>query len=217
MAINLLLADDDALIREGLNIILSMDSNFKVIACASNGKEALEACLGAEPIDVALLDIRMPFMDGVTATREICSRTKVKVLILTTFDDDENIREAVRAGAKGYLLKNNTPDKIKSAIRMVFEGGSVMEDSVFEKLRVTLSDAAAPKPLASAFDTSRFSERELEIMRLIAQGLSNREIASELFISEGTAKNYITSILDKTGLEHRTQVAIYYLNGGKLK
>ncbi len=216
MAIRLLLADDDALIREGLNIILGMDPDFSIAACASNGKEAYEACLAHPDIDVALVDIRMPVMDGVAATREICKKTSVKVLILTTFDDDSHIKNAILSGAKGYLLKNNTPEKIKAAIKMVHQGGSVMEHVVLEKLKDNLTPAPSAQN-GGILDTTLFSDRELEIMRLIAEGLSNREIAGSLFISEGTVKNYITSILDKTGLEHRTQVAIYYLNGGKLK
>ncbi|MCX7773469.1 MAG: response regulator transcription factor [Clostridia bacterium] len=216
MAIRLLLADDDALIREGLNIILGMDPDFQIIACAENGRQAVDACLGHPEIDVALVDIRMPVMDGVAATKEICERTKTKVLILTTFDDDSHIRDAIQSGAKGYLLKNNTPDKIKAAVKLVHQGGSVMENVVLEKLKDNLSGSSQPSAKKS-IDTSLFSERELEIMRLISEGLSNREIASTLFISEGTVKNHITSILDKTGLEHRTQVAIYYINGGTLR
>lgn len=217
MAIKVLLVDDDALIREGLNIILSMDPEFQVVACAANGKEAVAEALNHPDIDVALIDIRMPIMDGVQATREICRQTKVKVLILTTFDDDVHIRDAIKAGAMGYLLKNNAPDKIKSAIRLVYQGGSVMEDLVLESLRSNLSDDMKAPSTPSGLDVTLFSERELEIMKLISEGLSNREITSKLFISEGTVKNYITSILDKTQLDHRTQVAIYYLNGGKLK
>lgn len=214
MAIQLILADDDALIREGLAIILGMDPDFKITACASNGKEAVEACLQNPDTDIALVDIRMPIMDGVAATREICSKTRVKVLILTTFDDDEHIRDAITAGAKGYLLKNNPPDKIKSSLRLVHQGGSVVENLVLHSL---LGSARQDRQEVQSLDTSVFSERELEVMRLIAQGLSNREIASSLFISEGTVKNHITSILNKTGLEHRTQVAIYFINGGRLK
>lgn len=213
MAVNLIIADDDALIREGLNIILGMDPDFKIVACAANGKEAVEACLNHPEIDVALVDIRMPVMDGVEATRAICSQTGVKVLILTTFDDDDHIREAIKAGAKGYLLKNNPPEKIKSSIRLVQQGGSVVEDLVLKSLLTAVPQDKSAEP--ESIDTSLFSERELEVMKLIAEGRSNREIASTLFISEGTVKNYITSILSKTGLEHRTQVAIYYINGKK--
>jgi DNA-binding NarL/FixJ family response regulator len=137
------------------------------------------------------------------------------VLILTTFDDDDHIREAIKAGAKGYLLKNNPPEKIKSSIRLVQQGGSVVEDLVLKSLLSAVPQDKNEEP--ESIDTSQFSERELEVMKLIAQGLSNREIASRLFISEGTVKNHITSILNKTGLEHRTQVAIYYINGKKPK
>lgn len=216
MAINILLADDDALITGSLNIILGMDSEFFISACAENGKAAVEICLSSPNIDVALLDIRMPIMDGVAATREICSRTTVKVLILTTFDDDTLIREAILNGAKGYLLKNSTPDKIKAAIKMVYQGGSVMEGSILDKLKDTLTQSSRFSSEKS-FNSSLFSDRELDIMKLISEGLSNKEIAATLFISEGTVKNHITSILNKTGLQHRTQVAIYYLNKGQLK
>jgi len=215
MAVNLIIADDDALIREGLNIILGMDPDFTVVACAADGREAVEACLNHPDVDVALVDIRMPVMDGVEATKAICSQTGVKVLILTTFDDDDHIREAIKAGAKGYLLKNNPPEKIKSSIRLVQQGGSVVEDLVLKSLLSAVPQDKNEEP--ESIDTSQFSERELEVMKLIAQGLSNREIASRLFISEGTVKNHITSILNKTGLEHRTQVAIYYINGKKPK
>lgn len=210
MAIKLLIADDDSLIREGLKIILGMDEDFEITACVENGLQAVDFC-AREQVDVALLDVRMPVMNGVQATREICAKTGTKPLILTTFDDDEYITEAIKYGAKGYLLKNNPPDKIKDAIRMVYSGTTVMQDVVFDKIKEGLG---APK--AGQIDKSLFSERELEIMDLIAKGYSNKGIAKELYISEGTVKNYVTSVLNKTGLEHRTQIAIYYINGGKL-
>lgn len=209
MVIKLLIADDDALIREGLKIILGLDQDFDIVACVENGLEAVEFCT-QNLVDVALLDVRMPVMNGVLATREICARTKTKPLILTTFDDEAFITEAINYGAKGYLLKDTPPDKIKSAIRLVYGGNTVMQDVVMGKLIEGLGTTKK-----STIDKSLFSERELGVMELIAKGRSNREIAKQLFISEGTAKNYITSILNKTGLEHRTQVAIYYLNGGK--
>lgn len=209
MVIKLLIADDDALIREGLRIILGLDQDFDIVACVENGLEAVEFCT-QNLVDVALLDVRMPVMNGVLATREICAKTRTKPLILTTFDDEAFITEAIKYGAKGYLLKDTPPDKIKSAIRLVYGGNTVMQDVVLGKLIEGLGTTKR-----STIDKSLFSERELGIMELIAKGLSNREIAKHLFISEGTAKNYITSILNKTGLEHRTQVAIYYLNGGK--
>ncbi len=210
MEIKLLIADDDALIREGLKIILGLDQDFEIVACVENGLEAVEFC-SQNPVDVALLDVRMPVMNGVQATREICAKTRTKPLILTTFDDEDFITEAIQYGAKGYLLKDTPPDKIKSAIRLVHGGNTVMQDVVLSKLIEGLGSKKR-----RSVDKSLFSERELGIMELIAKGFANREIAKQLYISEGTVKNYITSILNKTGLEHRTQVAIYYLNGGKI-
>ncbi len=149
-------------------------------------------------------------MDGLQASREISEKTTVKPLILTTFDDDDFILTAVKNGSRGYLLKNSSPDRIMDAIKMVYEGGIVMQDSVMKKIREEL--VTNPK-VKIAEDL--FSDREMDIIKLISKGLANREIAKKLYVSEGTVKNYITSILNKTGLEHRTQIAIYYLTGSK--
>ncbi|MDI3310845.1 MAG: response regulator transcription factor, partial [Thermoanaerobacterium sp.] len=180
--------------------------DFEVVSCVDNGLKALEYCM-KNPVDVALIDVRMPVLNGVEATKEICTKTDTKVLILTTFDDDEYIFDAIKNGAKGYLLKNNSPDKIKDAIKMLYAGNSVIQDVVLEKIKVGLNDNK------NNIDISLFSKREIEIMELIAKGLSNKEIAKRLYISEGTVKNYITSILNKTGLRHRTQIAIYVSKG----
>lgn len=210
MSIKLLIADDDCLIREGLKIILENEPNFEIVRCVENGHEAVEECSRSE-IDIVLMDIRMPIMNGVQATRAICNDTQTKVVILTTFDDDEFIVDAVKYGARGYLLKSSTPEKIKDTIKMVYNGGTVMQDIIMDKIKDELCADKKGK-----IDNTMFSKREFEIMQLIAKGMSNREIAGKIFISEGTIKNYITSILNKTGLEHRTQIAIYYLNGGKI-
>lgn len=210
MAIKLIIADDDPLIRESLKIILGMDDSFEILACVEDGLKAVEIC-SKTSVDVALLDVRMPVLNGLQAAREITDNTKTKTLILTTFDDDDFIIEAVKCGASGYLLKNNPPDKIKDAIKLVYSGTTVMQDVVMDRIRNGLSSNPSNK-----IDKSLFTERELEIMECISKGLSNKEISGKLFISEGTVKNYITSILDKTELEHRTQIAIYYLNGGKI-
>jgi DNA-binding NarL/FixJ family response regulator len=210
MGIRLLIADDDPLIRESLKIILGLDKDFKVLASVENGLLAADFCIRNE-VDVALLDIRMPILNGVQAVKEITSKTKTKALILTTFDDDEYIKEALKNGARGYLLKNNPPDKIKDAIRVVHAGNSVMQDEILDKVKEGFNSSAADK-----MDWSRFTEREIDVIKAVAEGLSNKEISKKLFISEGTVKNYITSILDKTGLEHRTQIAIYYLKGGNI-
>lgn len=210
MPIKLLIADDDSLIRESLKIILGMDEEFEVIECAKDGFEAVQACIDNN-IDVALVDIQMPVLNGVGAIKEITKKTATKCIILTTFDDDEYIIDAVKSGAKGYLLKNNTPEKIKDAIKMVNSGSTVMQDVVLDKIRNDIG-----KERKGQIDITKFTEREIEIMKLISKGLSNGEISKELFISEGTVKNYISSILNKTDLKHRTQIAIYYINGGRI-
>ena len=210
MPIKLLIADDDSLIRESLKIIIGFDADFEVVAAVENGREAVEYCKANE-VEVALLDVRMPILNGVQAIKEIGECSEAKCLILTTFDEDAFIKDAMNFGAKGYILKNNSPDKIKDAIRAVNSGNMVVENVIMEK--VMNSSQGIP---GSNIDKELFTERELEIMNAISEGLSNREISGRLFISEGTVKNYISSILSKTGLEHRTQIAIYYLRGGNI-
>jgi DNA-binding NarL/FixJ family response regulator len=209
LPIKILIADDDSLIRESLKIILGLDEEFNVLACVENGQEAIKYCLNNQ-VDVALLDIRMPVLNGVEAIKEIAEKTSTKCLILTTFDEDEYINSAVRYGAKGYILKNNSPDKIKAAIKVVYSGNLVMQEGILDKVLKEIDNDNSSK-----LNKDLFTERELDVMGAIADGLSNRAISGRLFISEGTVKNYITSILDKTNLEHRTQIAIYYLKGGK--
>ncbi|NNU78696.1 response regulator transcription factor [Clostridium estertheticum] len=208
MPIKILIADDDSLIREGLKIIIGLDEEFIVMGCVENGLEAVEYCLNNQ-VDVALLDIRMPILNGVEAIKEISLKTKTKCLILTTFDEDEYINSAIRYGAKGYILKNNSPDKIKAAIKVVNSGNMVMQEGIIDKVLKGIDSDNSSK-----LNKDLFTIREMEIMQAIADGLSNRKISARLFISEGTVKNYITSILNKTSLEHRTQIAIYYLKGG---
>ncbi|MGV3489222.1 MAG: response regulator [Tuberibacillus sp.] len=206
----MLIADDNSFIREGLRIILSTYENFEVIGTVENGRQAVEFCQGHD-VDIALLDVRMPVMNGVEAAKLISEQTKTKPLILTTFDDDEYILDAIKNGAKGYLLKNTDPERIRDAIESVYNGHSVMQDIGLDKIKINLK--ASNKETTPRIDQSLFTARELDIMALIAKGQSNKEISKQLFISEGTVANYITSILGKTGLEHRTQIAIYYLKG----
>lgn len=208
MKIKVIIADDNSFIREGMKIILNTYEEFEVLETVNDGLEALAFCKKHE-VDVALLDVRMPNMNGVEATKLITEQTKTKPLILTTFDDDVYILDAIKNGAKGYLLKNNDPEQIRDAIKSVFNGNTVMQEVVLEKIKANLGEN---KP-ESKVDMSLFTERELDIMSLIAKGLSNKEISKQLFISEGTIANYISSILGKTGLNHRTQIAIYYLTG----
>ncbi|WML58881.1 response regulator transcription factor [Neobacillus sp. PS2-9] len=210
MKIKVIIADDNSFIREGLKIILSTYAEFDVLDTVSDGKEAVDYCQMHE-VDIALLDVRMPHMNGVEATKLLTEKTKTKPIILTTFDDDEYITDAIKNGAKGYLLKNNDPEQIRDAIKSVYKGNSIIQDVILEKLKLNLGGGT--KPSDTKLDLSLFTERERDIMSLIAKGYSNKAISKELFISEGTVANYITSILNKTGLEHRTQIAIYYLTG----
>ena len=209
MPIRVLIADDDALIREGLKIILQSDDRFEVAECVDNGRKAVEYC-STNQVDVALLDVRMPVMDGLEAAREISAKTGTRTLILTTFDDDDFILNAVRYGARGYLLKSSPPSRIMDAIRIVHDGGTVMQDVALDIIKGELSSGRR-----KGIPDGLLTEREMEIAELVAKGFSNRDIAARLFMSEGTVKNYISAILSKTGLEHRTQLAVYYLTGEK--
>ena len=224
MTIRVLLADDNPFVREGMRIILSTFEGFEVAAAVEDGEQAADYCERHE-VDVALLDVQMPKMNGVEAAKRITERTRTRVLILTTFDDDEYIEEAIRNGAMGYLLKNNDPEKIRDAIRTVYNGHHVLQNTVLEKLTAMKGTGDGGKAEErkpddgpdgcglSAAERGKFTERELDVMALIAKGLTNREIARTLYLSEGTVANHITSILGKTGMTHRTQIAIYYLTG----
>lgn len=209
MKIKLAIVDDDELIRESLNIILSRDIEIEIVGLFENGRKFLEYGL-KEEVDVALVDIRMPELNGVDLTKEVTKRLKTKIIILTTFDEDEYISAALKNGAKGYLLKNTNPKKIIESIKVVYSGSGVIQDEILDKIKNTINFDNK----GSNIDKSLFTERELEIMEAISEGLSNKEISKKLFISEGTVKNYITTIFQKTSLSHRTQIAIYYLKGG---
>jgi DNA-binding NarL/FixJ family response regulator len=207
--IKVIIADDSDFVRDGMKIILDVDDNFDVIGCAANGKEAIELAEQNVP-DVFLMDIQMPVMDGIEATKYIVEHNLGKVLILTTFDDDDLVKKALKNGAKGYLIKNHTPERLKQMIKSVYSGISVVEEKMLESL--TGSDQ---KDSSSGFNPENYSERELDIIKAVADGLSNKQIAEKLFISEGTVKNYITNILSKEDLSHRTALAVYYLTGKK--
>jgi DNA-binding NarL/FixJ family response regulator len=206
--IKVIIADDDDFVRDGMRIILNVDEEFQVLGCAKNGREALDVAM-KDKADVILMDIQMPEMDGIEATMEIVKRRLGKVLILTTFDDDELVDKAIKNGANGYLIKNHTPDQLKQMIKSIHYGVNILDGQVFSKF----TDSGI-KP-NSCFDSSTFTPRELDIIVSIAEGLSNKEIAEKLFISEGTVKNHISTILEKGNMSHRTQVAVYYLTGIK--
>lgn len=206
--IKVIIADDSDFVRDGMRIILEVDEDFEVIGCARNGREAIEIAKESTP-DIFLMDIQMPEMDGIEATKYIVENNLGKVLILTTFDDDELVQNALKNGAKGYLIKNHTPEHLKQMIKSVYHGTGVMEDTILENL------AKNKEMKASGFSEERYTAREMDIIKAVADGLSNKEIANKLFITEGTVKNYITSILAKENLSHRTALAVYYLTGKK--
>ncbi|XID96086.1 response regulator [Paenibacillaceae bacterium WGS1546] len=213
--IKVIVADDNSFVREGLKIILSSFPEFEVLTTVGNGQEAVTYCR-QHAVDVALLDVRMPIMNGVEATRLLVETTTTKPLILTTFNEDEYVQDAVRFGAKGYLLKNNDPEYIRDAIRTVSNGHLVLQDAVADKLKNQWVPHSG-KQADGRIDKGPFTEREWGIMTLIAEGYTNKEIAGQMHISEGTVANHITSILGKTGLQHRTQIAIYYWTGKRMK
>ncbi len=206
--IKVIIADDSDFVRDGMRIILEVDEDFEVIGCARNGREAIELAKKSTP-DIFLMDIQMPEMDGIEATKYIVENKLGKVLILTTFDDDELVQNALKNGAKGYLIKNHTPEHLKQMIKSVYNGTGVMEEVILENL------AKNTDMKASGFSEQGYTAREMDIVRAVAEGLSNKEIANKLFITEGTVKNYITSILAKENLSHRTALAVYYLTGKK--
>lgn len=205
--IKVLIADDSDFVRDGMRIILSVDEEFEVLGCAANGKEAVELAK-KNPPDVILMDIQMPEMDGIEATQYIVQHNLGKVLILTTFDDYDLVQKALKNGAKGYLIKNHTPEHLKQMIKSVYHGTAVVEEKFLEDVTKGMKTVQA-----DGFCAGYYTERELDIIRAVAEGLSNKEIAEKLFISEGTVKNYITTTLAKEGLSHRTALAVYYLTG----
>ena len=212
--IKVMIADDSDFVRDGMKIILDVDDDFEVLGTAANGRELIKLAENNRP-DVILMDIQMPEMDGIEATRHIVERDLGKVLILTTFDDDELVQQALKNGAKGYLIKNHTPEHLKQMIKSVYNGTGVMEESILQTLAGRAGNTEDRTPQSGGFDPSGYSERELDIVRAVAEGLSNKEIAAKLYISEGTVKNYITNILAKENLSHRTALAVYYLTGKK--
>ncbi len=206
--IRLLLVDDQRLMRDGLRTLLELESDFDVVGEAENGAGALEAYRQLDP-DVILMDIRMPVMDGVEATRRLREAdVNTKVIILTTFDDNEYVFEGLRAGALGYLLKDVSGAELADAIRKVAAGGSMIEPSVARKVVAEFARLAPATPEAKEDLIEPLSDREIEILKLVSQGLTNKEIATKLFLAEGTVKNYVTSILQKIDARDRTQAAI---------
>ncbi len=206
--IRVLLVDDQSLFREGLHTLLSVQPDLKVVGEAANGEQALTVAAQTHP-HVILMDLNMPVMDGVTATRRLHeTQPATRVIVLTTFDDDESVFEGLRAGAVGYLLKDVSSDKLVEAIRAAARGESFLQPSIAAKVVAEFTRLAGQKPLHRASLPEPLSERELEILRLLVGGASNKEIAASLYIAEGTVKNHVTNILGKLGVSDRTQAAV---------
>ena len=206
--IRVLIVDDQRLMREGLATLLELEPDLDVVGEAANGEEALLQVEALRP-HVVLMDVRMPGLDGVEATRRLHMRwPEIKVIILTTFDDDEYIFEGLRAGALGYLLKAISGEELAIAIRTVHSGGALIDPQVTRKLVAEFARLAQPaRPLGAGLPEP-LSDREMEILKLLARGLTNREIANHLFLAEGTVKNYVTNVLQKIGARDRTLAAL---------
>jgi NarL family two-component system response regulator LiaR len=207
--IRLLIADDHTIVRKGLKVLLATEADMEVVGEANNGAEAVAMAASLKP-DVILMDLVMPQMDGIEATRTITASSPCpKVLVLTSFAADDKVFPAVKAGALGYLLKDSSPEQLLEAIRRVHRGEPSLEPSIARKVLQELSNPAQGKPT-----TDPLTERELDVLRLIAQGLSNKEIAAALFVAEWTVRSHVSNILSKLQLASRTQAALYALRSG---
>ena len=212
--IKILLVDDQPLFREGLRTLLSVHSDFEVVGEAGNGEEAIRLVRSLQPL-VVLMDLQMPVLDGVAATRRLHEeQPDCRVIVLTTFDDDEMVFDGLRAGAVGYLLKDAPSEKLAEAIRVAARGETFLQPSVAAKVVAEFARLSRKTVATANHVIEPLSEREIEILRLIAQGASNREIAGTLFLAEGTVKNHVTNILGKLEARDRTQAALKAKDSG---
>ena len=206
--IKILLVDDQPLFREGLRTLLSVQPDFEVVGEAGNGAEAIRLARLLQPA-VVLMDLQMPVLDGVAATRRLrAEQPDCRVIVLTTFDDDEKVFDGLRAGAVGYLLKDAPSEKLGEAIRVAARGESFLQPSVAAKVVAEFARLTSKATSAAQALVEPLSQREREILSLLATGASNREIANTLFLAEGTIKNHVTSILGKLEVRDRTQAAL---------
>ena len=207
--IRILLVDDQSLVRQGLHAMLSLEADIEVVGMADNGEMALQQVEQLQP-DIVLMDLRMPIMNGKEATRLISQRfSAVKVLVLTTYDDDCDVQESMRAGAKGYLLKDMPSEELAESIRFVARGHTQMAPGLMEKIFNSTTDQVSPRVQPDLTKLEKLTSREKEVFHLIATGATNREIAEQLYISEGTVKTYVTSLFNRLNFKNRAQLAIY--------
>jgi DNA-binding NarL/FixJ family response regulator len=211
--IRVVVADDEALVRGGMRLVLESDEGIRVVGEAADGREAIDLVSAQRP-DVAVMDVRMPTVDGIEATRTLQERVPAtRILVVTTFHLDEYVLEALRAGASGFLLKDSAPEALADAVRTVAAGDSLLSPAVTGKLVEHF--VRQPAPDAGLSDRlGELSEREAEVMRLVARGLTNAEVGAELHLSEGTVKTHVTSVLSKLGLRNRAQVVVAAYESG---
>jgi len=213
MTITVVLADDQALVRRGFRLILETEPGIEVVAEAEDGQQAIDAVRRHRPA-VVLMDIQMPGLDGLEATRRILGHAgnQTRVLILTTFERDDYVFEALQIGASGFLLKTAPPEELLTAVRVVSRGEALLSPSVTRRViqEVTRHQRRAPR----SPELDRLTQRELEVLRLLAEGRSNAEIAAELYLSEATVKTHTSSVLSKLGLRDRVQVVIFAYKQG---
>ena len=211
--IRILLCDDQDIVTEGMGVILRAVRDFQVVGVAHDGAQAVELTAQVQP-DLVLMDLRMPIMNGIQATHKLRAQfPQVKVLVLTTYDDDEWVFDAIRAGAAGYLLKDTPREQIIAAIRGTVAGATHVDPQVAGKLFAQISQPANAAPIASTL-TADLSARELDILKLLAAGLANSEIAERLHLSKGTVQNYVSNIFVKLDVTDRTQAAVIALRHG---
>lgn len=206
-----LVCDDQAIVRDGLELLLKLEADIEVIGSAQDGVEAVEMAEKFQP-DLVLMDLKMPGLTGVEATRRICaSHPTIRVLVLTTFDDDEWVFDAIRAGAAGYILKDTPREKVIEAIRGTLSGKSFVDPSVAGKL---LQHVSSKQEQPQSTITEKLTSRELEVLKAISHGLTNADIAARLHLSEGTVRNHISAIFAKLEINDRTQAAIIAIRHG---
>jgi DNA-binding NarL/FixJ family response regulator len=207
--IRLLLVDDQELVCQGLKAMLNLESDLEVLGIANNGQDAVQKAETLQP-DIILMDIRMPIMDGREATRVISQKfPDIKVLVLSTFDEDDYIAQSIKAGARGYLLKDMPCEELAQAVRLVFRGYTQMGPGLMEKMLDGILDSDAAEEESSELELAELTPREIDVFNLIGKGCTNREIAKELYITEGTVKTHVTHILNRLNLSNRAQIAIY--------
>ncbi len=206
-----LICDDQAVIRDGLELLLKLEKDVDVVGTAADGAEAVEMTLEKSP-DLVLMDLKMPGMNGIEATRKIrAHHPNVKVLVLTTYDDDEWVVDAIRAGASGYLLKDTPREEIMRAIRGTLEGKAFVDPNVAGKL---LSQVSSRQSQPKSILAEKLTEREMDVLRLLSRGFNNMEIAETLYLSEGTVRNHVSAIFTKLDVTSRTQAAVIAIQHG---